>query len=162
MHLRRTLLLPLDDLLAVTREFLSPDVSRSGLDRCLRRHGVGNLNALKPAPPQESHKAFKSYEPGFVHMDVKYLPICRTRAGGATCSLPSIRPPAPSAINHSSAIGPGLSLLLATSPPQFRKKLKIRLTVNKNNHEILIIILIYCGDFHGPSPAIYRHSLRCA
>ena len=42
VHLRRTLLLPLDDLLAVTREFLSPDVSRSGLDRCLRRHGVGN------------------------------------------------------------------------------------------------------------------------
>ena len=74
MHLRRTLLLPLDDLLAVTREFLSPDVSRSGLDRCLRRHGVGNLNALKPAMPQEPHKAFKSYEPGFVHMDVKYLP----------------------------------------------------------------------------------------
>ena len=73
-HLRRTLLLPLDDLLAVTREFLSPDVSRSGLDRCLRRHGVGNLNALKPVTPQEPHKAFKSYEPGFVHMDVKYLP----------------------------------------------------------------------------------------
>ena len=35
---------------------------------------MGNLNALKPAPAQEPHKAFKSYEPGFVHMDVKYLP----------------------------------------------------------------------------------------
>ena len=35
--LRTTLLLPLDDLLAVVREFLNPDVSRSGLDRCLRR-----------------------------------------------------------------------------------------------------------------------------
>jgi len=64
VHLRRTLLLPLDDLLAVTREFLSPDVSRSGLDRCLRRHGVGNLNALKPREPTVAHKAFKSYEPG--------------------------------------------------------------------------------------------------
>ena len=70
VHLRRTLLLPLDDLLAVTREFLCPDVSRSGLDRCLRRHGVGNLHALKPATPQEPHKAFKSYEPGYLHMDV--------------------------------------------------------------------------------------------
>lgn len=38
--LRRTLLLPLIDLLAVTREFLCPEVSRPGLDRCLRRHGV--------------------------------------------------------------------------------------------------------------------------
>jgi hypothetical protein len=54
------LLLPLDDLLAVTREFLSPDVSRSGLDRCMRRYGVGSLNALKPKTPSEPHKAFKS------------------------------------------------------------------------------------------------------
>jgi len=34
VELRRTLLLPLDDLLAVCREFLNPAVSRSGLDRC--------------------------------------------------------------------------------------------------------------------------------
>ena len=33
----------LDGLLAVVREFLNPNVSRSGLDRCLRRHGVGSL-----------------------------------------------------------------------------------------------------------------------
>lgn len=74
VELRRLLLLPLDDLLAVTREFLCPEVSRSRLNRCLRRHGVGNLNALKPQRPQEAHKAFKSYKPGFVHVDVKYLP----------------------------------------------------------------------------------------
>jgi transposase-like protein len=74
VELRRTLLLPLDDLLAVTREFLCEDVSRSGLDRCLRRHGVGNLHALKPGTPAQPHKAFKSYEPGYLHMDVKYLP----------------------------------------------------------------------------------------
>ena len=41
--LRKTLLVSLDDLLAVVREFLNPDASRSGLDRCLRRHSVGNL-----------------------------------------------------------------------------------------------------------------------
>ena len=60
VELRRTLLLPLDDLLAVVREFLCSDVSRSGLDRCLRRHGVGNLNALKPVVPQEPDKRFKT------------------------------------------------------------------------------------------------------
>ena len=43
VELRRTLLLPLDDLVAVTREFINPDVSRSGMDRCLRRHGVSGL-----------------------------------------------------------------------------------------------------------------------
>ena len=74
VELRRMLLLPLDDLLAVCREFLNPDVSRSGLDRCLRRHGVSNLNALRPKTPAQPHKAFKSYEPGFLHVDVKYLP----------------------------------------------------------------------------------------
>jgi len=41
--LRETLPPPLDDLLAVTREFIHPEVSRSGLDCCLRRHGVSNL-----------------------------------------------------------------------------------------------------------------------
>jgi transposase InsO family protein len=74
VELRRMLLLPLDDLLAVAREFLNPDVSRSGLDRCLRRHRVSNLNALRPKTPAEPHKAFKTYEPGFLHVDVKYLP----------------------------------------------------------------------------------------
>jgi transposase InsO family protein len=74
VYLRRALLLPLDDLLAVTREFLCPAVSRSGLDRCLRRHGVGNLRALQSAPDKPAPKAFKTYEPGFVHVDVKYLP----------------------------------------------------------------------------------------
>ncbi len=74
VYLRRTLLLPLDDLLAVTREFLNEGVSRSGLSRCLRRHGVGDLAALKPKAPALVHKSFKSYVPGFVHMDIKYLP----------------------------------------------------------------------------------------
>src|SRR6056297_1258940 len=79
--LRRTLLLPLDDLLAVVREFLNPNVSRSGLDRCLRRHGVSRLQDLKPKAPKPAHKPFKAYEPGYLHIDVnrrsglpKYLP----------------------------------------------------------------------------------------
>jgi len=74
VQLRRTLLLPLDDLLAVTREFICEDVSRSGLDRCLRRHGVGNLNALKPKTAKPLPKGFKAYLPGYLHVDIKYLP----------------------------------------------------------------------------------------
>jgi transposase-like protein len=72
--LRKTLLVSLDDLLAVVREFMNPDVSRSGLDRCLRRHGVGNLRDLQANDPRPKHKAFKAYEPGYMHVDVKYLP----------------------------------------------------------------------------------------
>ncbi len=74
MVLRKTLLVSLDDLLAVVREFLNPDVSRSGLDRCLRRHGVGNLRDLQAKDPRPKHKAFKAYEPGYLVVDVKYLP----------------------------------------------------------------------------------------
>ncbi len=74
VYLRQSLLLPLDDLLAVTREFLNPDVSRSGLNRCLRRHGVASLKALLPPVEKTKYKPFKAYEPGFLHVDVKYLP----------------------------------------------------------------------------------------
>jgi len=74
--LRETLLLSLDDLLAVTHEFIHPEVSRSGLDRCLRRHGVSNLKALlsKEKGTKTLVKSFKEYAPGFVRIDVKYLP----------------------------------------------------------------------------------------
>ena len=37
VELRKMLLLPFDDLLAVCREFICAHVSRSGMDRCLRR-----------------------------------------------------------------------------------------------------------------------------
>ena len=76
VELRRMLLLPLDDLLAVTREFINPDVSRSGLDRCLRRHEVSNLKGLQPEIEGEIKplKTFKDYAPGFLHVDIKYLP----------------------------------------------------------------------------------------
>jgi hypothetical protein len=34
----------------------------------------GSLNALKPKTPAVPAKPFKAYAPGFVHVDVKYLP----------------------------------------------------------------------------------------
>lgn len=76
LALRTTLLLPTDDLLAVTREFINPAVSRAGLGRCLRRHGVSNLRELAAQTEDEPtpKKTFKDYEPGFVHIDIKYLP----------------------------------------------------------------------------------------
>ena len=72
--LRKTLLVSLDDLLAVVREFLNPHVSRSGLDRCLRRHGVGNLRDLQSTAARPKRGGFKAHEPGYLHIDVKYLP----------------------------------------------------------------------------------------
>src|SRR5215218_7598787 len=76
VEVRRTLLLPLDDLLVVVRRFICPTMSRSALDRLLRRRGVSSLRELlaagEEAPPPA--KRFKHYDPGFVHVDIKYLP----------------------------------------------------------------------------------------
>ena len=58
----------------MVRAFLNPNASRSRLDRCLRRHGVGNLRDLKARAPHPKRSAFKAYEPGYIHIDVKYLP----------------------------------------------------------------------------------------
>ncbi|WP_424859328.1 IS481 family transposase [Tepidimonas sp. HKU77] len=72
VELRKTLQLPLDDLLVVTREFINPRASRSGLYRLLKRHGLSQLpSEAKDAP---ASKPFKTYMPGYLHIDVKYLP----------------------------------------------------------------------------------------
>ena len=72
VELRKTLRLSLDDLLSVVREFIHADMSRSALDRLLRRREVSRLPV--DAPPAHATQAFKAYEPGYVHIDVKYLP----------------------------------------------------------------------------------------
>jgi transposase InsO family protein len=72
VYLRVQLRLPLDDLLAVVREFVEPAMSRSALNRLLCRRGQGRLPA--PEVPTRSSQPFKAYEPGYVHVDVKYLP----------------------------------------------------------------------------------------
>ena len=52
------ILVSLEGLLAVVREFLNPNVTRSGLDRCLRRHGVGRLRDLKAKDDKPKHSGF--------------------------------------------------------------------------------------------------------
>jgi len=72
VELRKTLRLSLDDLLSVVREFIHASMSRSALDRLLRRRGVSRL-PVEEAPARAT-QAFKAYEPGYLHIDVKYLP----------------------------------------------------------------------------------------
>ncbi|MFT7005816.1 MAG: transposase-like protein [Colwellia sp.] len=43
VELRTRLLLSLDELLVVCKQFINPHVSRAGLQRCLKRHGVSRL-----------------------------------------------------------------------------------------------------------------------
>ena len=63
--LRKTLLVSLNDLLAVVRKFLNPNASLSSLDRCLRRHGVGRPRDLKANDERSEHSGFMAYRPGY-------------------------------------------------------------------------------------------------
>ncbi|MBD3767384.1 MAG: transposase, partial [Gammaproteobacteria bacterium] len=77
VYLRETLLLSLDDLLAISRTYIKANLSRVALGRCLNRNNVGSLRVLMAAQEQETdkpEKAFKDYPPGFIHIDIKYLP----------------------------------------------------------------------------------------
>ena len=58
--------------MAVVHEFIQPAMSRSALDRLLRRRGHSRLPVPQKTP--STVKAFKAYEPGYVHVDLKYLP----------------------------------------------------------------------------------------
>jgi hypothetical protein len=77
LSLRQSLYLPRDDLLYVTRQYMNSDVSRAGLARLLKREGMSCLEDVIPKAEGETlspKKTFKDYEPGFVHIDIKYLP----------------------------------------------------------------------------------------
>jgi hypothetical protein len=76
IELRKTLLLPLDDLLAVTREFLNPERVALGFGSLPAPAGRLPSPGADPQPEddEQPQKTFKDYEPGFVHVDVKYLP----------------------------------------------------------------------------------------
>jgi hypothetical protein len=54
VYLRKKFLLPLDDLFVTTRALIHPDVSRSGLHRCLIRHDLAALEQVKVALPKRS------------------------------------------------------------------------------------------------------------
>jgi len=71
VELRRSLWLPLDDILEAMRRCLNPNISRSGLHRCLKRHGL----SARLTPDKAPALAFHTEHPaGFIHIDVKYLP----------------------------------------------------------------------------------------
>lgn len=76
LEIRRLCMLPLDDLLSVTRQFINAAASRSGIARLLKREGLSKLADLQPTQEGQDapKKTFKDYEPGFLHIDIKYLP----------------------------------------------------------------------------------------
>ncbi|SFD96418.1 Transposase InsO and inactivated derivatives, partial [Thiohalospira halophila DSM 15071] len=54
------------------REFINENASRSAVHRLLKRHGISTMPT--EAKPRRPSKPFKAYDPGYLHVDVKYLP----------------------------------------------------------------------------------------
>ncbi len=74
--INRNLLLPLNDLVALAQEFVAPDISLGAVANCLKKH-----KEAETAPPQVAvdtqqyqFETFKSYDMGFMHINVDQLP----------------------------------------------------------------------------------------
>jgi transposase InsO family protein len=76
--LRRATGFPLDDLTFIVSHFL-PHLNRDAVYRILKAEGLNRLPPSEQA--RKPHGAFRDYEVGFVHVDVKHLPKLRDRDG---------------------------------------------------------------------------------
>ncbi len=76
--LRRATGFPLDDLTFVVSHFL-PHLNRDAVYRILKAEGLNRLASSEQA--RKPQGAFRDYEVGFIHIDVKHLPKLRDRDG---------------------------------------------------------------------------------
>jgi transposase InsO family protein len=84
VELRRSLALPLDDICEAMRRCVNPQLSRSGIHRCLKRHGL----SARFTPQKLPAAAFQTDAPaGFIHVDVKYLPPLNRRRSYAYVAI---------------------------------------------------------------------------
>lgn len=69
VSLRSSSWLPLDEIFELVLA-QKPGLSRSSVYRCLARHQLNRV----PAGEREKAKTFKAYAPGYLHVDVTYMP----------------------------------------------------------------------------------------
>ncbi|MCF6318532.1 MAG: DDE-type integrase/transposase/recombinase [Proteobacteria bacterium] len=70
VSIRKTSWLPLDDVLDMVQEQNIINANRSNVYRTLCRYNINKV----PAEQKDKAKTFKEYEPGYLHIDVTYLP----------------------------------------------------------------------------------------
>ena len=86
-QLKRPLLVTIHGLLAAAKSALNLYASYSGLHRCLRRHGVGNLQDLTAKVAKPKHSFLIDYKPGYIHVDLKYLMLVAAESDRRYLSL---------------------------------------------------------------------------
>lgn len=90
---RRHTLLPFDDCLYALQPTI-PNLTRSSLHRCLRRHGISRLPQTEGYKPAK--KKFKSYPIGFFHIDIAEV---QTAEGKLYLYSASTAPPSSPSLN---------------------------------------------------------------
>ena len=74
IELRQNVRLSLDDIVEVMHRCCNPNLSRSAIHRCLKRHGI----SARPKTPKSKPGVFETDHPlGFIHLDIKFLPALR-------------------------------------------------------------------------------------
>ena len=84
-QLRSELILGLDDIAEVMQRCLRPDISRSAVYRCLKRHHL--QRRPKPDAVSPRRGKFEETTAGFIHVDLKYLPALRRRKSYAFVAI---------------------------------------------------------------------------
>ena len=74
--LRRRPTSPLDDLTFVVTRFL-PHLNRDSIWRILRAEGLNRRRPPVSVRPTRGEGTFKDYDLGFIHIDIKHLPVRR-------------------------------------------------------------------------------------
>ncbi|MDZ7935167.1 MAG: DDE-type integrase/transposase/recombinase [Emticicia sp.] len=69
ISIRRSSWLPLDEVFETLLE-QNKTISRSSVYRCFVKNGINQV----PQEQKDKAKKFKAYEPGYLHLDVTYLP----------------------------------------------------------------------------------------
>ena len=73
-EVRKSTLISIDELTEILKPFL-PALNRDNIYRCLKRHGLSSLKQMTAPEKQKGEtKPFKTYEPGFIHVDIKHMP----------------------------------------------------------------------------------------
>ena len=78
--LRRATNFPLDDLTFVVTHFLS-HLNRDSIWRILKAEGLNRRPRAATDKPAKGQGTFHDYDLGFVHVDIKHLPMPQTSAG---------------------------------------------------------------------------------
>ena len=74
-EVKKFTLLSLDDLLEILKPFI-PKLTRKILYTTLKQEGLNNNKLILPSDEikKKRIKKFKNYDPGYIHIDIKYLP----------------------------------------------------------------------------------------